>query len=72
MEVSGEVRAKDVPSTSLDLYYFVWGFVRKYNKRENLLQLNTNIPPLYMVIKNTASGRNVKIISTTASFNEPS
>jgi hypothetical protein len=72
MEVSGEVRAKDFPSTSLDIYHFLWGFVRKSNKRENLLQLNTNIPPLYKFIKNTANGKNVKIISTTASFNEPS
>lgn len=68
MKVSGEVRAKHFPSTSLDLYNFSWGFVRKSDKKANLLKFSTNIPSFYRVIK-TANVRSVQIISKTASFN---
>jgi len=44
MDVSGEVRANNFPSTSLDLYHFVWSIVRKSNKMANLLKFSENIP----------------------------
>jgi hypothetical protein len=58
-------------STTPDLYHFAWGFVRKSNKKGNLLKFSTNIPPFYRVIKNTANVTNVQIVSKTASFSEP-
>ena len=72
MAVRGELRAKHIPSITIDLYHFAWGFVQKSKKRANLLKFSTNIPLVYRVIKNTANVRNVQIISKTASFNEPS